>query len=209
MKHIFDAPGKFLGFQTPYEESEFVIQPFPYEFTTTFGKGTRYGPQEVLEVSDNLEMYEEESGEEPYLRGIHTADPIVVDEIKDENDIDKIAAFFEKYVKNGKKLITIGGEHSISYPIVKAFSKNYHDLGIFHFDAHGDYRDTYEGSKYNHACVLRRIAELELKIASAGIRAISGEEIEFKKWNEKIKLFLAHKIKESSNWLDIALNHLP
>ncbi len=209
MKHIFDAPGKFLGFQTPYEEAEFVIQPFPYEFTTTFGKGTKLGPSRVLEVSDNLEMYEEETGEEPYLRGIHTAAPLIRGEIGSEEDVERISYFFQKYVRDRKKLITIGGEHTISYPIVKAFKEKYENIGLFHFDAHGDYRNIYEGSKYNHACVLRRIANLDIRIVSSGIRAISLEEVEFVNRNDNIMLFMAHEIKNYHQWLDRALKHLP
>ena len=210
MKKIFDAPGKFLGFQTPLDEVEYVVIPFPYEYTTTFGKGTGKGPEKVLEVSDYLEMYEEESGEEPYLKGIHTAEPIIVDEVKSEGDVDNIVKKISPYIEKGKKIITIGGEHSISYPLFKAFKNFYPSTGVLHLDAHGDLRDQYEGSPYNHACVLRRIASLNPIIASIGVRAISKEEVEFiDSTREKIKIFYAHQIKNKSNWIFEVISHLP
>jgi len=93
--------------------------------------------------------------------------------------------------------------------VIKGLNKLKKDFGVLHFDAHGDLRDTYEGSKYNHACVLRRISQLNLKIVSAGIRAISPEEVEFLKKTERIKLFYAHQMRENFNWLEEALTFLP
>ncbi len=206
---IHDSTGKFLGYQADIEEAEFVIIPFPYEFTTTFGKGTGRGPLKVLEVSDYLETYEEETGEEPYLRGIHTYEPVIADEFKGEEDIEKVGEIYLPLIEKRKKIITIGGEHSISYPIIKAFIKYYGNIGVIHFDAHGDYRNTYEGSPYNHACVMRRVADTGVKIVSAGIRAISKEEIDFVRASNSIKLFFAHEIHSDQRWIQKSLEFLP
>ncbi len=207
---IGESPCDFLGFQTPFEEAEFIIQPFPYEYTTTFGKGTGNGPEKVLEVSDYLEMYDEESGTEPYLRGIRTATPIELPEIKEEKDVEEAGRLFQKYFENKKKLLTIGGEHTITYPIFKEALKYYPKTGVLHLDAHGDLRDEYEGSRYNHACVMRRVADTGVKMVSAGIRAISAEEMQFINSNsDRIKLFLAHHIYDNTGWLEKALSFLP
>lgn len=95
----------------------------------------------------------------------------------------------EKLVNDGKFVIAIGGEHSITNGIVKAYKKIYLDekFTVIQIDAHGDLRYEYEGSIYNHACVMRRIIEMELPTIQIGIRAICKEEANLIK--EKISQF--------------------
>ena len=194
----------FIGEQEEFDKSQYIILPFPYEFTTTFGKGTKLGPERVLEVSDNLETYDVEIDEEIYLRGIHTLQPLIIDPLTTENDVDRVADRIYGLTKKSKKLITIGGEHTISYPIIKGFSKKYNDFGIIHFDAHTDLRDSYENSKYNHACVLRRISELKIPTVSVGIRATTPEELNFARENNT-KIFFA---KDTINDFSDIINYL-
>jgi len=198
----------FLGMQREFENAEYIILPFPYEFTTTFGKGTGKGPKKIIEVSPNLEFYDEEIDEDTYKRGIHTLKPIIAEEFKNEEDINKIKGQIISYINSEKKLITIGGEHSISYPIVKGFSEATKELGVIHFDAHTDLRDIYENSKYNHACVMRRITELNLPVVSAGIRSTTKEELLYSK-HKKNNLFFAQETYNDYRKITEAINNLP
>lgn len=159
-----------------FESSKVVILPVPYDGTSTWIKGADKGPEALIEASCNMELYDINADKEIYTIGIHTAEPV-----RERRSPEKLAVEVEKQVshllKKKKFPVIIGGEHSVSIGAFKAFADFYKgsDFSILQFDAHADMRQEYEGSKYNHACVMARGAELA-PIIQVGIRSMSIEE---------------------------------
>ena len=174
------------------DDAEVIVIPVPLEFSTSYGKGTARGPEAILEASPYLEFYDEELDLEVWKQGIYTTSPIVFNNLPEDcfRNIEKVV---DKYVKDKKFLVLIGGEHSISSAVHKAIYKNYPGLSVLQFDAHADLRDEYEGSKYSHACVMRRIWEQNKNIVAVGIRSHSVEEREFILENS-ISVYYAHNL---------------
>lgn len=158
------------------ENSKVVIIPVPYDGTSTWIKGADKGPEALIEASGNMELYDIATDKEVYKIGIHTMDPV-----HERRSPERMAREVEKAVsqmlRKKKFPVVIGGEHSVSIGAFKAFADFYkdNDLTILQFDAHSDLRDEYEGSKYNHACVMARAAEVA-PILQVGIRSMSFEE---------------------------------
>lgn len=174
----------FCGLQKKYskkETSRFHILPVPYEATTSYGQGTALGPKATIDASLHIETYDEELGLDTYKLGIHTlpfVEPKTTDPEHMANELTKIVYNELSAGKNEKLLISLGGEHSISPGLVKAFRKKYADLSVLHLDAHADLRDSFQGTKYSHACANRRILEYCPSV-SCGIRSLSREEADF------------------------------
>lgn len=158
------------------DKARFVILPVPYEGTVSFKPGTRFGPESIIMCSRYMELYDEETGSEPWKSGIATLPEIVQEVDSASKMMKKIAKSARKIIQKNKFLFTLGGEHSISFPIVMEYKKIYPEIKIIHFDAHADLRSEYEGSKSSHASVMRQIAETGCEIFSFGIRSMSKEE---------------------------------
>ena len=127
-----------------------------------------------------------------------------------KKSIDKIYKAVKKQIDADKFVVTLGGEHSLSSAPIKAHFDKYKNLSILQIDAHSDFRDSYEGSKYSHASVMARVAEFTKDIVQVGIRAQCKEEYDFIKQN-KIKTFYAREIRENKyteNWQQKVLNSL-
>jgi agmatinase len=146
----------------------------PFEKSVSYGVGTREGPNALIDASRYVELYDEELDSEPASVGIHTLDPL-----DSECDCDTMMERLYRETKvllgHDKFLCTVGGEHSISPPIVRAFQEKYPDLSVLQIDAHADLRDQYEGNRNSHACAMRRIVEI-CPAVQAGIRSLSSEE---------------------------------
>ena len=179
------------------DNSKAVIISFPYEKSTSFGKGTKLGPKAIISASSQVELFDEELEKETYLKvGIHT-----ISEIKPSNVASKFYLPLTKKVEETLALnkfpIILGGEHTISLGGVLGVIKKYKSFSVLHFDAHADLRDSYEGNKFSHASAMRRVLDLEevKNLVSVGIRNISnnedeGSEFDFYKKNQKrIKIF--------------------
>ena len=173
------------------EDASFIIIPIPYEHTTSYGKGTKYGPKSILKSSHQLEVWDEEIKEDVYRVGIFTAQ--YFNHINSERIFfKKIGEFVEFIINNYRGVpIFIGGEHSITQGIIPPFEKKYKNLSIFHFDAHADLRDKYEGNPHSHASALYP-ASLRSKIVQVGIRSVATEEKSLIN-NGNVKTFLMHE----------------
>lgn len=163
-----------------FESSKIVIIPAPYEATTTYIKGTSKGPEAILDASFQVEDYDIELKCEPYKKiGIHT-----LPAIKFSKDPHADILNCTKKVLSRKKIpIFLGGEHSISFGAVKCAKRFFPNLSVLQLDAHSDLRDSYHGSKFNHACVMRRIREI-CHAVQVGIRSQDIEEIKYLKENK-------------------------
>ncbi|MBI5700430.1 agmatinase [Candidatus Saganbacteria bacterium] len=169
-----------------YNNSKFVIIPCPHEKTTSYGKGTKNGPNAILTASQNVENFDEELEFDPSKKsGIHTIKYTSI-----ANLGEKISAL----ISDNKIPIILGGEHSLTSFAVKAAKEKYKDLSVLQFDAHADLRDSYKGSKLSHASAMRRVIEL-CPLVQAGIRNISEEEWLFaKKENQIANIHLAQHL---------------
>ena len=112
--------------------------------------------------------------------------------------IKRAEAAVTQYLKDGKFMVALGGEHSVSIGPIKAYSGHYQNLSILHLDAHADSRDSYEGSRYNHACVIARAREHVKNIVSVGIRSMDISEIPNV---DPKRMFYAHAIHDSEKWM--------
>ncbi len=159
-----------------YETSRAVIFPVPLERTTTFYPGTRNGPAAILAASRNMELYDEELQIEPYREvGIHTLPPIdTMDGTLDEV-VTEIFSAGCALLDDGKFPISIGGEHSLTPPLVAACAKKYKNLSVLHIGADAALRNEYQGNPSSHACAMRRVIEV-CQTVQVGIRSISAEE---------------------------------
>jgi len=175
------------------EEAAFHVIPVPWEATVSYGSGTANGPDAILNASVQLEAYLD--GGIPGEIGIHTASPI--DCYGDAEIVLKRIREATKETLDLKKIpILLGGEHALSLGPIQAIKETGVEFGVVQIDAHADLRDTYQGTPYSHACVMRRVAELDIPIFQIGVRALSLAEAEFRK-NRPIPHLDANAINES------------
>tara|TARA_B100000287_G_scaffold17762_1_gene17853 strand:+ start:232 stop:1161 length:930 start_codon:yes stop_codon:yes gene_type:complete len=190
----------FLGIDNQFNFKEkVVIIPFGLEKTVSYGGGTKYGPQEIIKASHQVELYDEELNCEPYKKiGIKTLKPFKIQ--KNINRALQQLADINRKILNKKLFpMTFGGEHSITPGCIEPFVKKYKNLCLLHFDAHADLRDSYNGEKFSHASAIRRCLDHKnISLISFGIRNISKSEIPFLKKNKsRIEIFWA---KDKSKW---------
>jgi len=177
-----------------YSQSEIIIVPVPYDETSTWMKGADKGPAAIMEASVNLEFYDVETSSEAHLKGIHTIEPILEKETPEKF----VAAVYEKtllLLKERKFPVLVGGNHSVSIGAVKAFSEHFPNLTVLQLDAHADLRQTYEGSEFNHACVMARAREFA-SIVQVGIRSMSLGELPY---IERDRIFYSHELYYNKN----------
>ncbi|MFH1424410.1 MAG: agmatinase [archaeon] len=190
-----EVPNNFGGLPeeySNYEDSKVVVVPVPYAGTVSYGTGTEKGPGAIIKASQHMELYDEVLKKTTCERGIHTAKALKAEKTPEK----MVEAVYEKtqgLLKDEKFPVFLGGEHSFSQGAVKALKEKYSDLSVLQLDAHADLREEYEGEKFSHAAVLRRIRELGCKTASVGIRSLSADEAELIE-KEKIPVFWAHEM---------------
>jgi agmatinase len=193
-----------------YRDAKVVILPVPYEATTTFRKGCENGPNAVLDASDQLEAYDDELEEEVCLKhGIYTSEAIAdtrqSPDLTAAEMLNLTTAKVSELIQDQKFVIAVGGEHAITTGVVKAYCDNLEEpFTVVQIDAHGDMRDSFEGSIHNHACVMRRILELGLPTLPVGIRSICKEEAELIK-RENIPVVWARDIASNKDWIEKAI----
>lgn len=200
MKEPVPDRNSFLGYTSIFEEAKFLILPVPYEQTTSYGTGTRNGPDAIIKASNYIELFDEESGIEAYLEGIHTLKPIEFETRSIEHSIEKIYKTVQKLPIRNKFLISLGGEHSITYPIIKAYREQFPHVSVLQIDAHSDLREEYEGTIYSHASVMARVIGIA-DIVQVGIRSQTKEEYELIK-RKGIHTFYMHDILKNTHWKD-------
>ncbi len=172
----------FLGLDAEQPEpaaARAVILPLPFERTVSYGKGTADGPRALLDASAYVELYDEELRTEDHSRQIHTAEPFdPAADLELSEAMAEIQDHAREWMQSGKFLVSIGGEHSLTYPLVAAAQEVFSGpMGVVQFDAHADLRDEYEGTRFSHAAVMRRIVDdLSLPTLAVGIRSLSGPE---------------------------------
>jgi len=195
LAHNFGAVPKEY---TDEKKSKVIIFPVPYEATTTYKTGTKEGPNAIINASKNMELYDEELSCSPFEVGIHTLQELESDISHPSKTIEHVTNVAMPYVKNDKFVILLGGEHSLSYGMVKAYKEKYPKLSVLQIDAHADLRESYQGSEWSHACAMRKVSEL-CPVVHVGIRSISEEEAEYIK-DKKLKIFYAKDL-SGTDWI--------
>jgi agmatinase len=200
MKFAFSIETSNIGVESSNHDDKkrFGIIGVPFDGTTSYMPGARFGPRAVREASYNFERYN------------LILDKNINTEIYDFGDLEVVHGNFKKTCSNLEQTIseildlgliplTIGGDHSISCCVLKALNKNdlnFHDITIIHFDAHMDLRDRYMGEKYSHATVMHRIFDMNPKqIIQIGVRSSSEEEAIFARENN-LKVYTSYDVDE-------------
>lgn len=200
--------GRYGGLPDEYSDpakSRIVILPVPFDLTTTYQHGTQDGPDALIEASRNMELYDIETNSSVYQAGIYTADPVQCQssEIM-RNDLYKRTS---EYLAQGKFVVSIGGEHSISFGAIKPHAEKYPGLSVLQIDAHADLQPAYEGDPWSHASVMARVHELPeiSSVIAVGIRSMSENET---KVIDNSKTFYAHDLDHSGKWMNKVVEQL-
>jgi agmatinase len=183
--------------KTGYEDSKVIIIPAGLENTTSYMQGTRKGPEAIIEASTQVELYDEELKFEPIQMGIFTLEKLPLEGLSQEDSLDLIQSAFKKVYDDGKFAVTLGGEHSVTIPLIRDLKERYPDLVVLSFDAHGDLRITYHG-ELSHACVMRRISDMEVPVYVVGVRSISPEEVQYVAGNPKTGILYDYERSEKA-----------
>ncbi|TYP59873.1 agmatinase [Thermosediminibacter litoriperuensis] len=173
--------GKFLRSKENYEDSKAVIVGVPMDFTVSFRPGTRMAPRKIREVSYGLEDYSPYSDDSLNDKKYYDAGDLDIPFGNVGKSLEIIERTAAMILKDGKIPVFIGGEHLITYPVVKQVAKEYPELKVLQFDAHADLRDTFFDEKLSHATVMRRVCECirEKHLYQFGIRSGVKEEFTF------------------------------
>lgn len=191
-----------------FDKATVLVLPVSYEGTVSYGKGTGKGAMAIIDASRNMELYEEETNAEVYKIGIHT-----LDEFKPrptpELMMSELYEYTKKLLESDKFLCTLGGEHSISAPIIRAHVERFYNLSVLQIDAHADLRDTYDGTPHSHACVMARVVkDMKIPAVQVGIRSLSAEEAIDLENLPHTKIFWAKDIVGKTDWIEQAIEFL-
>jgi len=201
--------GEFGG-TTPttsdFDNARVVILPIPLDRTTSYVPGTRTGPHEILVASSHMELWDEETQTDVHSIGICTLPEMEfpfagMDEVMAE--IRRVAA---ELVNRGKFPVILGGEHSITPPVVAAVAAKHKGLSVLQIDAHADLRDSFMGTPHNHACAMRRTLE-HAPVTQVGIRSLSSEEAaDIPSLNARV--FYDFNMRQDPSWIDRVVDSL-
>lgn len=192
-KNYAGIPDEFAQLET----SKVILIPVPYDGTSTWGKGADKGPKAFLEASENMELYDIETGSEVYEQGIHLTEPIMENSTP-EAMVNKVHRVTKDFIKRNKFVTLFGGEHSVSIGSIRAFNECFDNLTVLHIDAHADLRESYDGTKYNHACAMHEASQTT-NLIQVGIRSMDAIE---KTFMDEDKTFFAHDMISDEYWID-------
>jgi agmatinase len=199
MSNFGDLPPEFSG----YENARVAILPIPFDVSSTWMKGSEKGPEAIIEASANMELYDIETDTEVYRQGIFTCEPVVASAA--EEMLKKSRSKVAELLNDGKLVVALGGEHTASLGVIQAYHERYPAMSVLHLDAHADTRDTYEGDKFSHACVMARVRELTKEIVSVGIRSMDASEVE---GMDRSRVYFAHELHGRHGWAEEVLTKL-
>lgn len=172
----------FIGCEAEYDESKIVIFGAPYDCTTSYRPGTRFGPRDIRAESFGIETYSPYQDKDLTDCKIFDSGDLELRFGSPESALDDIQARTAEILSDGKLPLMLGGEHLVTLGQFRAIAERYNnDVYILHFDAHADLRDEYLGQHLSHACVLRRCYDIigDGRIFQFGIRSGDREEFRF------------------------------
>ncbi|MCX8093451.1 MAG: agmatinase [Candidatus Goldbacteria bacterium] len=206
---------KFVGTSGNFKKSDLIICGIPYDITSTFRHGSQKAPDSIRKYSDSIETFSPIQEKDLIDYNIFDSGNIIFPSKIPKHAMKKIEKYTYDFINRNKRILYIGGEHLITLPIVKKYYEKYKDLKVIYFDAHADMRMHYDGNKFSHATVARRIVEMigAKNIFMFGIRSFEKEEYNFIKKNKifcdyghsKFK-FVIEKLKDSHVYISLDLD---
>lgn len=171
----------FIKSSSDYEKSQAVIYGMPMDFTVSFRPGSRFGPARIREVSVGLEEYSPYLDRELDEVSYFDAGDLPLPFGNAARSLEMIGDFVRKVLADGKFPLGLGGEHLVSWPIIREVYAKYPDLAVVHIDAHADLREQYEGEPLSHSTPIRKVAELigGKNVYQLGIRSGTKNEFEY------------------------------
>ena len=197
---FLDLPDETSG----YDAARLVVLPLPLEVTTTYGTGTGDGPAAILDASRQVETYQADLDVDLMSAPVHTAPPPTLDGPSHADRIECIRRAAARLTADGKWVLGLGGEHTVTLGLVRAVAEQRGPLSILQIDAHLDLRSQYDGTPYSHACVMRRCAEDGHRTVHVGIRNACREEVEFAR-DRALPVFWARDCAAGQEWIDAAV----
>lgn len=193
-------PTQFLGIPSPGpQRADALLLPVPVEKTVSYGTGAAGGPQAILAASLQLETFDEETlvefTEAPRL---HTLPPLSA-----EGSLEDCLARIQDHVRplRDKFLLTLGGEHSVTYGVVAGLVDDLADTTVVQIDAHADLADDLHGRRWSHGTVMRRLWERGCGLVQIGVRSLTRSEHAVAAAGPRITAFYAHRLEEQ--WADV------
>lgn len=191
-----------------FDAAQVLVLPVSYEGTVSYGTGTGSGAMAIVDASRNMELYEEETDTEVYQVGIHTLPEFTPRETP-EQMMSELYEESKRLIATDKFLCMLGGEHSVSAPIIKAHHEKYENLSVLQIDAHADLRDEYDGTPHSHASIMARVVkDLKIQSVQVGIRSVSGDEARAIRAGLPTKIFWARDVVGRTDWIDDAVDSL-
>lgn len=189
----------FIGCDSEYSEARIVLYGAPFDSTTSFRPGARFGPAAMRHESFGLETYSPYQDADLTDCKVFDSGDMELCFGSSEAALADIEARAEEILADGKLPLLLGGEHLVTLGAVRAAVKKYPDLHIIHFDAHADLRDDYLGAKLSHACVIRRCHELvgDGRIHQFCIRSGEREEFAFAREHTRMQKFSFDGLEET------------
>ena len=188
------------------EKAKVLILPVPYDGTTTYRPGARQGPSAIIQASQHLELFDDETGKEVFRVGIATLEEMEVDASSPQAMVAKVKSLGEKILDGGFFPLMLGGEHLLSLGMIQAVASRTENLSILQLDAHTDLRKTYQGTAHSNACVMRLASRLGA-LVPVGIRSLTAEEHRWIK-QHGLQVFYAADIHNLSDWQDKVVDRL-
>ncbi len=203
------APLAFGGMKPDtctFDAARCAILPLPFERTTSYLAGTRAAPREVLLASSQMELWDEETGTDAHDLRVVTLPEMELPFGTMEQALAEIRRVVGDLVGHGKFLAVLGGEHSITAPIVEAIAARVPGLSVLQIDAHADLRDSYLGNRFSHASAMRRVLE-HAPLTQVGIRSLSREEAEAAP-ALRTRIFYDWNMRDDPRWMDRVVDTL-
>ena len=198
--------GGALPTRVSFDDASVVILPVPVDRTTSYVGGTRNGPHELLQASTHMELWDDEMKADVHGVGIFTLPEMELPFGEMAPLVDEIERVAYEIVSRDKFLVSIGGEHSITPPLVSAAARKFPGLSVLQIDAHADMRDSYMGTVHNHACAMRRALQFAT-VTQVGIRSLSTEEAEALP-KLKSTVFYDVDMRRDPKWIDAVVASL-
>ncbi len=191
------------------DNASVVILPLCYENAPSYGTGSRDGPLHLLKASEQLEQLDEETFSNWTQPGLYTLPPLYPVNNPSEA-VQQMEAAAADILRKKKFLLALGGDHAVSLGPIQAASKIYPNMAVLQIDAHLDLRNQWNGSRFNHACVMRRVADdMQMPLVQVGVRSFSQEEADYLAQNN-LQPFYAHQIDPFDfAWIQSVANALP
>ncbi|MGB9713636.1 MAG: agmatinase [Candidatus Bathyarchaeales archaeon] len=189
----------FSGFQKPFEKADYIVLGVPFDATSTYRTGARFGPNAIREASLNIETYSFRAGFDVEDLQLHDLGDLHVSADAAET-VKRLGLVVKEILEAGKTPIVIGGEHTITFGAIKGLGNKAKKTAVVSFDAHLDLRDEFMGLKLSHTTFMRRINEeaKPAKIMQVGTRAVCKEELRYAE-KTGIKFFTTQQIKKEGN----------